>query len=330
MDVLFLCINLKRSFDRRSLMEEEARKALIDLRFVQAIDGRELALDSVTIYNRVGRLRYGPDLKSNEVACVLSHKAALRTFLASDANAAVILEDDAVLSDHFLDFVYAAVASRVPWDAINLENRNRKPLRPAIARFEFGYGLYVSAWLSAGATGWLYSRAGAERVLDTLQNFRHPYDTHLGFFWRHGLTALCAHPGVVSQRNIPSTISTPGESRTLSRKHQSALQYLRSRVERIRHEICKEIIARVILAKLIVNNTKPRVTGQLMWILRRHIAFALVRLTTRKDDEDVERKYFYDQLYGGGVFVADKNDCQIKKPEIAFERELPTAGKTAD
>jgi hypothetical protein len=67
-----------------------------------------------------------------------------------------------------------------------------------------------------------------------------------------------------------------------------------------------------------------------MWILRRHIAFALVRLTTRKDDEDVERKYFYDQLYGGGVFVADKNDCQIKKPEIAFERELPTAGKTAD
>jgi glycosyl transferase, family 25 len=250
-NVLILCINLQRSPERREMMEAEARRAGIDVTFVQAIDGTALSLDMAPGYDRRGRLQHAPDLKPNEVACVLSHKAALGTFLASDAPAAVVLEDDAVLSDRFIDFVEGVASLPIAWNAVNLENRVRKQLRPAVTRFDFGIGLHASAWLSWGATGWLYSRDGAERIVHSLRHFRHAYDTHMGLFWRNGVTALCADPPVVSSRyDILSTISIPGEERVFNQKELSLRQLLSSRRERIVHEIRKEIGARITLARL--------------------------------------------------------------------------------
>jgi glycosyl transferase family 25 len=232
-------------------MQAEARRAGIDLSFVQAVDGTGLNLDAAPGYDRKGRLQHAPDLKPNEVACVLSHKAALEGFLASGAKAAVVLEDDAVLSDRLLPFVEAMVRVPIAWNAVNLENRNRKPLRPALITFDFGVGLHASAWLSAGAAGWLYSRDGAERVLRSLSSFRHAYDTHIGFFWRHGISALCVHPPLVGLAGITSTISTPDQPvRTVPLKELTYPQFLRTRAERIEHEFRKEIEARLTLIRL--------------------------------------------------------------------------------
>jgi hypothetical protein len=73
----------------------------------------------------------------------------------------------------------------------------------------------------------------------------------MGFFWRHGITALCANPRVVShQPDIPSTISSPGEKRLFDQKELSLRQFLRARYERVTHEICKEVAARIIFVRL--------------------------------------------------------------------------------
>jgi glycosyl transferase, family 25 len=259
---MFLCINLQRSPQRREAMEAEARRAGIDLTFVQAVDGKELSLEMAPGYDRKARLQHAPHLKSNEVACVLSHKAALEMFLSSGAPAAAVLEDDAVLSDQFVPFVEAVVKSPLAWSAVNLENRNGKPLYPAVVRFGFGVGLHASAWLSKGTAGWLYSRTGAERIVRSLSRFRHAYDTHMGFFWRHGITPLCAHPPVVSSReDSPSTISALGEPRLFSEKQLSLQQFLRARRERIEHEIRKEIGARAALVRLKLALARAGYTG---------------------------------------------------------------------
>jgi glycosyl transferase family 25 len=248
--VMILCINLKRSPHRREMMDAEARRAGIDLTFVQAVDGKELSLEMAPGYDGAARLQHAPHLKANEVACVLSHKAALEKFLSGGGAAAVVLEDDAVLSERFMPFVEAVIKSPIPWSAVNLENRNGKHLRPALVRFGFGVGLYASAWLSKGSTGWLYSRSGAELIVRSLSRFRHAYDTHMGFFWRHGITPLCAHPPVVSPRSdLASTISALGEPRLFQESQLSLPQFLRARRERIEHEIRKEIGARAALVR---------------------------------------------------------------------------------
>jgi glycosyl transferase, family 25 len=250
--ILFLCINLKRAPERRALMEAEARRAGIEIDFVQAVDGLDLDLGNAPGYNREGRLRHAPDLTPNEVACALSHKHALTVFLSNAASAAVILEDDAVLSPHFLKFVEAVAALPVKWDAVNLHSSNKKPLHPALVRFDFGVRLHTSAWLSKGTVAWLYSRQGAEKVLRSLSSFRHPVDTHIGFFWRHGFTPLCACPPVVTHApNIASTICVKGQpKRTFELRELSFSQYLRARRERITHEVRKEIAARIALVRL--------------------------------------------------------------------------------
>ncbi len=233
-------------------MEAEAARAGIEITFVQAIDGRELSLEAAAGYDRKRRLKYAPDLEPNQVACALSHKAALTVFLANDAEAAVILEDDAVLSDHFLDFVKAVTNLPIKWNAVNLENRNKKPLRPAVITFDFGVGLHTSGWLSKGSAGWLYSRQGAALALRSLSSFRHSYDTHIGFFWRHGMTPLCAYPPVIGWSTAtPSTISVAGHGKQqFTQKDLSWAQFLRWRRERIEHEVRKEIQARIALVQL--------------------------------------------------------------------------------
>jgi len=175
--------------------------------------------------------------------------------LASGARAAVVLEDDAVLSNRLAPFAEAMVRLPIAWNAVNLENRNRKPLRPALITFNCGVALHASAWLSKGSAGWLYSRDGAERVLHSLRSFRHAYDTHMGFFWRYGITPFCAHPHLIGQASgTASTIATPDQPwRNFAQKELTFGQFLRARRERIEHEFRKEIEARLTLIRLKMN-----------------------------------------------------------------------------
>jgi glycosyl transferase, family 25 len=238
MPALYFCINLKRAPERRNSIENEAEKVGIDVIFIDAIDGNGIDPKDQLEYNRADRLRFDQDMLPNEVACVLSHKCALETFLASGASAAVVLEDDAIISPELRSFVEASLDLAFEWDAINLENRSKKEIWPAIAKLG-ETRVHASAWLSNGTTGWLYSRNGARKVLSSLGSFRHAYDTHLGFFWRHGLTAFCVTPPLVRERNDCSTIGL----RTPKKRDVSFSQLLNSRAERIEHEFRKQIEA---------------------------------------------------------------------------------------
>jgi GR25 family glycosyltransferase involved in LPS biosynthesis len=223
-------------------MEAEAQRIGIALSFVQAIDGAGIDLDAAFGYDRKGRLRYAPDLKPEEVACVLSHQKALQTFLASAAEVAVILEDDARLSERLPVFARAAKNLPMEWDAIKLEIRKEKPLQRSLARIG-DINLHATAFLSAGSTGWMYSRQGAGKVLQSLRHFRHAYDTHLGFFWRYGLVALCVDRPLIWESGLPSTIRPV---RAVHTKKLTVAQWLCTRFERIEHSFRKRIEARML------------------------------------------------------------------------------------
>jgi GR25 family glycosyltransferase involved in LPS biosynthesis len=181
----------------------------------------------------------------------------LQTFLESEASHAVIFEDDAVLDARFLQFVRAAVRLPIPWHAINLENRNKRHLRPAIARFDFGVNLHASSTLSSGAAAWLYSREGAALALRSMASFRHAIDTHLGFFWRHKMTALCVYPPLVTQ-DVSALSTHPNMRRTVLEKELSFPQLIRWRKERIEHTIRKRIAAWIILFRMLLLIRRQR------------------------------------------------------------------------
>jgi hypothetical protein len=145
-----------------------------------------------------------------------------------------------------MGFAMSALRLPMAWDAIHLESRKGKPIRPALAMCGNGIGVYACAWMSAGAAGWMYSRAGAARVIKSFEHFRHAIDTHLGFFWRHGLLALRADPPLVRQSDAPSVTG----NRPFSERDLTASQWIKWRAERIEHECRKWFAAYLILARI--------------------------------------------------------------------------------
>ena len=123
-------INLARSTDRRQHMEAELKKVgITDYTFVNAVDGNDLKPEVIAAHQEKVIQHYNLTLRKDptdplnlyvlspksrqalnknqsccyqvsnyELACSLSHLKCYELLLASDAEAALILEDDAILS----------------------------------------------------------------------------------------------------------------------------------------------------------------------------------------------------------------------------------------
>lgn len=229
----YYCINLSSAEDRKAKIQALARQASIDIEFVEAVEGRSLDISSVASYDRRKRTRYMEDMEPNEIACSLSHRLALQTFLAGSSPFGVILEDDAVFSPMIDSEIGRVLDSARGFDLLKLESRDDKGIR--VDGRDEPY-LFLPLKASNGATAILYTREGARKVLESLNVFHHPFDTHLGFGWRLGLICVACWPPLVKEdRSLQSTIS----GRKKSKRRYGFRSWLIARSERITHSIMK-------------------------------------------------------------------------------------------
>lgn len=90
-------LNLPRSAHRRIFMTQQLDALGVQYTFVDAVDGRDMAVSEFSGYNSAVRIqKYGRDLKNTEIATSVSHLKALsmayHTMKTQDW--AVVLEDD--------------------------------------------------------------------------------------------------------------------------------------------------------------------------------------------------------------------------------------------
>lgn len=195
-------INLDRAPGRRLFMERQLAAAGVEAERISAVDrsapgftprgGLTVQRDDVLIeMNWDGR-----PYVTGEEACLQSHLAALKRFLATDRRFAVIMEDDAELAPEFRTVVEAAIAKSDLWDALKLEGNRRKGSRPAlaVAPLTGPYRLVASLNPAAGTAAYLFSRAGAERILAVTEGVFEPYDNFLAALGRHKLRLLDVAP----------------------------------------------------------------------------------------------------------------------------------------
>lgn len=195
-------INLDRAPARRAFMEAQLAAARIEAVRISAVDraapdfrprgGLAVTRDDVLIEANWDGRHY----VTGEEACLQSHLVALKSFLGTAAQYAVIFEDDAELAPDFRAAVEAAIAQSGLWDAVKLEGNRPKGSRPAlsIAPLTAGYTLVASLAPAAGTAAYLFSRAGAERVIAASDGVFEPYDNFLAALWRHRLRLLDVSP----------------------------------------------------------------------------------------------------------------------------------------
>ncbi len=212
-------INLQSSAERRKDIQSQLEKLGLPFEFFNAVDGKTLTEEDLSAYDgRKRRLFFGKDLSRGEIGCLLSHRAIYRKVVAENIPAALILEDDTILSPDLPDVLAALSACAGEWDMIRFLSREKnyrqaRHLRPLDAAHTLArpYGT------PGGAYGYIVTPRAAERLNANMRKNWIPVDILHGQIWRTHLNVFSVIPSPVTYReDQPSTI---GDER-FSKKHR--------------------------------------------------------------------------------------------------------------
>ena len=162
---LVLLINLEKRTDR--LLKMQNRLAGIDYTRIDAIAAENIP-------DNIGVLE--SNLSKPELACNESHIKALRTFLKTDHEACIVLEDDVLFSDDFKTIVNSGLV--LPDDAyvLKLETFKHKIF---VSRRKFRVDKFKYVKMQSGhygAAAYMTSRNGAKHILAELIKQSLPVD----------------------------------------------------------------------------------------------------------------------------------------------------------
>jgi glycosyl transferase family 25 len=214
----YYALNLNRSPDRWAAISEDARACGITLTRIAAVDGKDVPPQERTILDEAGFRRWhGKIPLDGEYGCYQSHLNAFDAFLASDADAAVVFEDDAQPLPSFRETIEALVAVD-DWDLVKLMHHRMalfSSLRALVGDRKLG-----KAWFgpTGGSAAYLVNRFAAQRLREKLVPMQLPYDVALERGWSFGLRVRHVRPDLV--RANPETKATLIGGPRLYAKHK--------------------------------------------------------------------------------------------------------------
>jgi glycosyl transferase family 25 len=190
-------INLDRAPDR--LARISARLAMLGLPFTRlvAVDARALTpQQAAQLDEPTYRRRHGMTPVPGELGCYLSHVAVMEAFLASPAQAALVLEDDVQLHDSLPAVLQGLLQHPARWDMVKLSAVHRGTPQPVL-EVAPGYQLAVMLSRVTGSSAYLINRRAAQAYLRQpggLLPMQLPYDHVYDQGWRFGLRVRLVTP----------------------------------------------------------------------------------------------------------------------------------------
>jgi GR25 family glycosyltransferase involved in LPS biosynthesis len=151
-------ISLRDSEVRRRNMTARLAAAGVPFQFFDAVDGRTQRLPEWIDGARVVRTLF--EMEAG-LASAASHRLLQRKIAEGDAEAAVILEDDATIPHDFIEVVDNALA--FDFDVFKLEGVNASNRRITVGRIG-RYDVIVTSRPSVGGAGYLLRRDAARRI----------------------------------------------------------------------------------------------------------------------------------------------------------------------
>lgn len=216
MKVAYFLINLDDNTERLKTAAKQLNEQHIIFHRISAFDGRKLQPSDHPLYNRDKCLHYmGRELVGGEIGCYMSHLKCAEEFLESDADYAVVLEDDFKISNELHQKVIATIdwleRHREPWLLINIGNEKLKISTPLtdISIKSDTHELHRAHYFPMTTTGLLWNRAGASQFTHLATEIFAPVDNN----FRHWLTrensGLAFKPPLVCAIGAQSVIDAP-------------------------------------------------------------------------------------------------------------------------
>jgi glycosyl transferase family 25 len=190
-------INLAKDAERRSAMQHRLNAIGLRFTFFEAINGKDLTEEDCEFYDAGRRRRYfGRDMTPGELGVLLSHSHIYEKIVQENIETALVLEDDVVFEDDFLDVLRALLTTKTRWDIIRFLG-SEKIYRLGCRKIEPLVGKYWLARLPGthgGAHGYLVTLRAAKVLLEHTRRSWVPIDTLQGRCWNTGLESLVVHP----------------------------------------------------------------------------------------------------------------------------------------
>jgi glycosyl transferase family 25 len=165
--------------------------------FVDAIAGKDIADTAREVCPAPYNPRFRRTLSLNEIACCLSHRKALQTFLDSGEQLGLILEDDAHIAPGVVARVNGLLANMPEFDLLKIGGWS------SVAGFEVathdGMKIFAANKMSVGAHAYIVSRRGAAKLVASIVPVRDQYDTFLRNAYVHQCDAYEVWPSLVWQ-----------------------------------------------------------------------------------------------------------------------------------
>lgn len=218
-------INLDRATERLDRMC--VRLAAIGLPFerIAAINGRTLSYPHPDFSALSYRLLHGRRWSPAELGCYLSHLEAADRLLRSDAQFALILEDDVSFAPDFLPHLEAALDRADLWDILRLSTVNSGRAIP-VTKLEGGARIGIALSREKGAGAYVINRRAAAWLLRQ-RPMRLAYDIVFDLEYLSGLKAAFLLPIPCDQQTEhASQIQTNIKSLKVSRwRYLTVLPY---------------------------------------------------------------------------------------------------------
>ncbi|MEO2281611.1 glycosyltransferase family 25 protein [Pseudoalteromonas pernae] len=199
-------INLERSQDRLARIANNLNALNLEFEVIPAIDGANLLPEQLAQYDHVrNQKKYYKPLNEGEIGCVLSHKKALKTFLSSEYDVLLLLEDDAYLSQHVHEVINSVIA-KPHWDTIKFYSGKKAKKVLKSVPITASHSICCPKKVPNSMLAQLVTRKGAEKILMMYENFYMPADISLQAWWQTDLNVLMCQPNIATPFECDSEI----------------------------------------------------------------------------------------------------------------------------
>jgi glycosyl transferase family 25 len=216
-------INLDRAPERLARVRAQLQQLQLPFTRLAAVDARALTPEQRAALDEPAyRRKHGMSPVPGELGCYLSHVEAMRSFLASDAAFALVLEDDVLLKPSLPAVLQGLMQHAERWDMVKLSAVHRGTPMPYL-EVAPGHQLAVMLSRCTAASAYVVNRRAATAYLrapDGLLPMQLPYDHVYDQGWRFGLKVRLVTPTPCGHdEQIASTIGATSATNASRKFH---------------------------------------------------------------------------------------------------------------
>ena len=214
-------INLDSSQDRLVSIAQQFDKLGLEFERVSAVRGSDLSKQEKSeIFDLdINLQKYHKILNDGEIGCYLSHVRCYEKIIAEQLDYALILEDDAILTEHINGYIKNIPMISNDWDYIKLSHGSK--VKKVIDTVSIGDNLSLSTAkkIPSTNTGQFVSLSGAEKLMAHAFPIARTIDVEIQYWFENQLRCFVALPSPILNGDFGSEINQVSDRRE-AKKHR--------------------------------------------------------------------------------------------------------------